>query len=70
MRITEHLKSSFLSGVSFDPDVQEPQDIDISFRKGRSYSFKQVPRAVIDGLVNASSAGEYYHSHIKGQYDA
>ena len=42
----------------------------ISFVRGaNSYSFYRVPRAVVTGLVNATSPGSYYHNHIAGRFE-
>ncbi len=69
MRTTEPLGSTAISSVTYDPEQQEPQDIDITFASGRTYSFHNVPLTVVQGLVNAPSAGRYFASNIKGKYD-
>ena len=43
----------------------------VKFRKVKAYPkyrFDGVPQAVAVGLINAGSAGQYYHSNIKGNY--
>lgn len=35
---------------------------------GSNYTFCGVPREVFDAWASSSSAGSYYHSRIKGQY--
>jgi hypothetical protein len=35
---------------------------------GNDYTFCGVPRSVFDAWASASSAGGYYHDHVKGRY--
>jgi len=41
----------------------------VKFNRGAVYGYKQVPSAVIEGWLLASSAGQYFNQYIKGQYD-
>lgn len=43
-------------------------DLTIVFKSGRSYAYSEVPEAVFDGLVQAPSAGQYFHSQIKDAF--
>lgn len=43
-------------------------DLTIYFRSSSGYTFHGVPWDVYIGLISASSAGSYYHCHIKGRY--
>jgi KTSC domain len=69
MRTTDPLSSSAIAAVEWDPDEQGPQSITVTFTNGRSYSHANVPLTVVQGLVNAGSAGQYYNRQIKGKYD-
>ncbi len=40
----------------------------IRFHSGGLYSYQNVPVAVYQGLMSASSKGRYFHSNIKGAY--
>ncbi len=40
----------------------------IRFHRGGLYAYSNVPINVYQGLMNASSHGEYFHAHIKGIY--
>lgn len=59
------LESSNLSAFRYDPETQVLQ---IRFKSGRSYDFKDVPQSVAEGLESADSAGRYFNNAIKGQY--
>lgn len=59
------LESSNLSACRYDPETQVLQ---IRFRSGRSYDYKDVPQTVAEGLESASSPGRYFNAAIKGQY--
>ncbi len=70
MRQIDPLDSSAIRSVAWDPDQLEPQNIDVTFTSGRKYTHVGVPLTVVQGLVNAPSAGRYYAQQIKGKYDA
>jgi KTSC domain len=70
MRQTDVLDSTAIRSVTWDPDSLESQSIDVTFVNGRSYTHIGVPLTVVQGLVNAGSAGRYYAQQIKGKYDA
>jgi hypothetical protein len=59
------LTSSYLSGMSYNPETRE---LDIRFKNGRIYSYYNVPPNVAEDMLTASSAGEFYSTNIKGQY--
>lgn len=69
MRQTDPLTSTAISSVTWDPDEDNPQTIEVTFTSGRSYTHAAVPLTVVQGLVNAPSAGRYYAQQIKGKYD-
>jgi KTSC domain len=57
--------SSVIKSADYDP---EARTLDIIFRTGRRYTYFDVPEAVFDALITASSAGEYFNMHIRDQY--
>ena len=59
------LASSNLSACSYDADERVLQ---IRFRSGRTYGYKDVPEEVADGLKQAGSPGAYFNSNIKGVF--
>lgn len=57
--------SSNIASVGYD---DEKQEMTVTFHHGGSYTFQQVPESVYDGMLNAGSAGQYFNSNVKGQY--
>ena len=58
------LDSSMIRGAA-----RTGQGTTIEFTSGRRYRFKNVPDHVYQGLLNASSHGQYFNQHIRGKYD-
>lgn len=52
--------SSNLASVGYDP-----QTLEIEFKHGGIYQYYNVPKSVYDGLMNASSHGQYFDRNIK-----
>ena len=44
-------------------------DLDIVFRTGEKYRYKNVPLFVYEGLMGAESQGHYMHKYILGRYE-
>jgi len=57
------LRSTAISGGTYD---DETETLTLDFVSGGSYDFEGVPKAVVEGLKAAPSAGKYYHQVIKG----
>ena len=57
--------SSVIKTADYDPDALT---LDVIFTTGRTYTYFDVPGWEYDGLVTASSAGEYFNAHIRDQY--
>jgi KTSC domain len=57
-------RSSSISSARWDASG----DMTITFKGGRSYVYENVPEAIFDGLVSASSAGQYFNSRIMDVY--
>lgn len=45
------------------------QDMEIIFRTGEKYRYKNVPRSVYEALLNAESQGEYMHKYVLKRYE-
>ena len=58
------LKSSMIRGAGRSKDGTT-----IEFSSGRKYRFKNVPEHIYQGLLRASSHGQYFNQHIRGKYD-
>jgi len=68
MRTTEMLSSTAILSVTCDLDETGPQSIDVTFVNGQTYTHAGVPLTVVQGLVDAPSAGRYYAANLKGKY--
>lgn len=60
------LESSNLRRCSYDIETETLQ---IQFHSGRVYTYEGVPASVFNGLLEASSAGQYFNTNIKGIYE-
>lgn len=56
------LKSSHLLSATYDA---ENKTLDIEFKSGLTYRYIGVPALVYNGLITASSPGQYFHSAVK-----
>lgn len=59
------LKSSAISLAEYDTDTQT---LTVSFTNGRTYDLTGVPPDLFEGLCEASSAGSYFNTHLRGRY--
>jgi len=55
--------SSNLAAVGYAQDT-----LVVSFRNGTVYEYFSVPKPVYEGLLSASSKGQYLHRFVKGRY--
>ena len=60
------VESSMVLGVRYDQALFE---LEVIFRTGDKYCYKNVPRFVYEGFMNASSKGHYMRKYILGRYD-
>jgi hypothetical protein len=61
------VNSSMLRRVRYDP---EKRFLDVVFRTGETYRYKDVPRDEYNGLMKAQSHGKYMQMHIIDHYEA
>jgi hypothetical protein len=54
--------SSNLKSVGYD---EENKILEIEFLHGGVYQYFDVPKSVYDGLMNASSHGQYFDRNVK-----
>jgi len=59
------VSSSNLSSVGYDEDNEI---LEIEFNSGKVYQYYDVPSRIYEGLMNASSHGSYFHSHVKENF--
>lgn len=55
--------SSNLASVGYAQDTMV-----VSFLNGTAYEYFSVPKSVYEGLLSASSKGQYLHRVVKGRY--
>ncbi len=59
------VNSSNLRSVGYNP---MSETLTIQFHYGHIYEYYHVPQYVYNGLMLASSKGEYHHRYIKNSY--
>jgi hypothetical protein len=59
------VSSSNLKSVGYN---QSTNTLEIEFHGGRVYQYYNVPKDIYQGLLSASSHGNYHHRRIKGSY--
>jgi len=58
--------STNLSQAEYDPSMRI---LTLHFRKGGIYEYIEVDKTVYEGLLEAKSVGQYFHSSIKGKFE-
>lgn len=58
----KHVESSNLKSVGYDA---KNQILEIEFLDGGIYQYLAVPASIYEGLMNASSHGQYFDRNIK-----
>ncbi len=58
----DRVDSSNLASVGYDPSNQI---LEIEFNHGGIYQYQKVPESIYNGLMNASSHGQYFDRNIK-----
>jgi len=59
------LNSSNLKSVDYDEDTLT---LEVEFKRGGKYRYLEVPLEVVNGLIDAKSAGVYFASKIRNKY--
>ena len=62
----EQLESDMLLAAGYD---QKSRILQVVFRTGGTYRYKNVPSDKYDELMSAESIGQYMHKNIIGHYD-
>jgi plasmid stabilization system protein ParE len=60
------VESKMILGVRYNKATLE---MDVIFRTGDRYRYKNVSASVFEGLMSAKSIGQYMHRRILGRYD-
>jgi hypothetical protein len=58
--------SAMILGVRYN---EKSRDLEVIFRTGEKYRYKNVPPFEYEGLMNAKSQGQYMHKRILGRFD-
>ena len=48
----------------------ETKTLTVEFPNGARYQYAEVPEIVYQGLVSATSKGEFFNKYVKGKYKA
>lgn len=62
---SQPVASSAIAAVMYDSDTQ---DMQITFKDGRSYILSGVPEIEMDRMINSGSPGSYWNAFMKGRY--
>ena len=62
----EQLESEMLLAAGYD---QKSRILQVVFRTGGTYRYKNVPSDKYDELMSAESIGQYMHKNIIGHYE-
>ena len=57
--------SSNISSIGYD---ENSNTLEVEFNNGTVYQYFDVPISVYNGIIEASSKGQYLAQHIKGYY--
>jgi len=63
--VEDNVMSSCVADIEYD---QETRTLVIEFVKGGSYTYHNVPPAVVAGLQQAGSPGRYFNANIRYSY--
>ena len=59
------VSSSNIASIGYDPNSQT---LEVEFHGGRVYQYYGVPQQMFDNLVQAPSAGRFFHVYIREGY--
>ena len=59
------VKSSMIRTMGYDP---ETQTLAVTFKKGTTYHYADVPEEEYEGLLAAKSQGKYFWANIRTSY--
>jgi hypothetical protein len=59
------VESQMILGIRYNEKTYE---LDVIFRTGEEYRYKNVPLVIYQGLMSAKSHGQYMHKKVLGRY--
>ena len=60
-----NLNSSAIKSASFD---EATSVLSLTFKSGKTASYKNVPKSVAEGLISSPSAGRYFNATIRDKF--
>jgi len=57
--------STHIARIQYNPDNAR---LRVEFRSGSTYEYEDVPYDVVNGFIEAESAGKYFNAHVKSKY--
>jgi KTSC domain-containing protein len=60
------MPSAVIRSFHYEPSLRE---LRIEFQSGRKYLYRDVPAETVDAMKRASSRGEFFNMHIRGQFN-
>lgn len=63
--VSSSIDSSLIKEVGYDPFMEV---LTVNFRSGGVYEYIEVPEKVYNDLIEAPSAGKFFHINIKNKF--
>jgi len=63
--VSSSIDSSLIREVGYDPFMEV---LTVNFRNGGVYEYIEVPEKVYNDLIEAPSAGKFFHVNIKNKF--
>ena len=64
--LSSSIDSSLIREVGYDPFMEV---LTVNFRNGGIYEYIEVPESVYNNLIEAPSAGKFFHINIKNKFE-
>lgn len=65
MAVIIKVQSSNIKSCEYEA---ETEILTVTFHRGGTYRYYDVPNEVIEGLLESKSSGKYFHAHIRNKY--
>jgi hypothetical protein len=65
------VESSNATSIGFEPSQRNAEvgTLEVAFKSGGIYQYKEVPQRLVNELLGAGSIGRFLHMYIIGQFD-
>lgn len=62
-------QSTNIDVIGYDPNVEgDTTEVVVQFMNGSAYTYQDVPKPIVLGVMTCDSIGKYYRSEITGKY--